>query len=96
MKCDVDIRKDLYENIVLSEETSMYPSIDIRLEKEMIQLAPPTMKIKILMNQKENIYFKEKYYFISIYCEKYKFNLFLFIYLIFYFVYFYVDEFLGV
>ena len=71
MKCDVDIRKDLYENIVLSEETSMYPSIDIRLEKEMIQLAPPTMKIKILMNQKENNHFKEKFYFFSIYCKKY-------------------------
>ena len=44
MKCDVDIRKDLYGNIVLSGGTSMYPGINTRLEK-MIQLAPPTMKI---------------------------------------------------
>ena len=48
MKCDVDIRKDLYGNIVLSGGTSMYPGINTRLEKEMIQLAPPKMKIKVI------------------------------------------------
>ena len=48
MKWDVDIRKDLYENIVLSEEISMYAGIRTRLEKEMIQLAPLTMKIKVI------------------------------------------------
>ena len=48
MKCDVDIRKDLYGNIVLSGGTSMYPGIAERLEKEMVQLAPPTMKIKVI------------------------------------------------
>ena len=30
------------------EGTSMYPSINTRLEKEMIQLAQPTMKIKVI------------------------------------------------
>ncbi|ELP84947.1 actin, putative, partial [Entamoeba invadens IP1] len=48
MKCDVDIRKDLYGNIVLSGGTSMYPGINDRLEKEMVALAPPTMKIKVI------------------------------------------------
>ena len=48
MKCDLDIRKDLYGNIVLSGGTSMFPGINVRLEKEMIQLAPPTMKIKVI------------------------------------------------
>ena len=48
MKCDVDIRKDPYGNIVLSGGTSMYPGINTRLEKEMIQLAQPTMKIKVI------------------------------------------------
>ena len=48
MKCDVDIRKDLYGNNVLSGGTSKYPSINTRMEKEMIQLAPPTMKIKVI------------------------------------------------
>nr|BAN41398.1 actin, putative [Entamoeba invadens] len=48
MKCDVDIRKDLYGNIVLFGGTSMYPGINDRLEKEMVALAPPTMKIKVI------------------------------------------------
>ena len=48
MKCDVDIRKDLYGNIVLSGGTSMYPGINTRLEKEMTQLAPPTMKGEVI------------------------------------------------
>merc|ERR1711988_1177411 len=34
MKCDVDIRKDLYGNIVLSEGTTMFDGIADRMEKE--------------------------------------------------------------
>lgn len=48
MKCDVDIRKDLYANIVLSGGTTMFPGIADRMEKEISALAPPTMKIKII------------------------------------------------
>jgi len=48
MKCDVDIRKDLYANIVLSGGSTMYPGIHERVEKEVIALAPPTMKIKVV------------------------------------------------
>jgi actin beta/gamma 1 len=48
MKCDVDIRKDLYANIVLSGGTTMYEGIADRLTKEMVALAPPTMKIKVV------------------------------------------------
>ncbi|KAH3765439.1 actin, cytoplasmic 2 [Pelomyxa schiedti] len=48
MKCDVDIRKDLYGNIVLSGGTSMFPGIADRMQKEMTTLAPTTMKIKII------------------------------------------------
>jgi len=48
MKCDVDIRKDLYQNIVLSGGTTMYPGIAERMTKEITALAPPTMKIKII------------------------------------------------
>ena len=48
MKCDVDIRKDLYANIVLSGGSSMFPGIADRLTKEIKNLAPPTMKIKII------------------------------------------------
>jgi actin-related protein len=48
MKCDVDIRKDLYANIVLSGGTTMFPGIADRMEKEVRNLAPPTMKIKVI------------------------------------------------
>jgi actin beta/gamma 1 len=48
MKCDVDIRKDLYGNIVLSGGTTMYPGIGERMTKELTALAPSTMKIKVV------------------------------------------------
>ena len=48
MKCDVDVRKDLYSNIVMSGGTTMFPGIAERLSKEVTALAPSTMKIKIL------------------------------------------------
>jgi len=48
MKCDVDIRKDLYANIVLSGGTTMYPGIGERMTKELTALAPSTMKIKVV------------------------------------------------
>jgi len=48
MKCDVDIRKDLYCNIVLSGGTTMYPGIGERMTKELTALAPSTMKIKVV------------------------------------------------
>merc|ERR1711903_270199 len=40
MKTDVDIRKDLYQNIVLSGGTTMFPGIQERLQKEIAALAP--------------------------------------------------------
>jgi actin len=48
MKCDVDVRKDLYANIVLSGGTTMFTGIAERLSKEIVKLAPATMKIKVL------------------------------------------------
>jgi len=48
MKCDVDIRKDLYANTVLSGGTTMYTGIADRMHKEISALAPPTMKVKII------------------------------------------------
>lgn len=35
MKCDVDIRKDLYGNVVLSGGTTMFAGIGERMMKEM-------------------------------------------------------------
>ncbi|CAD6343945.1 unnamed protein product [Miscanthus lutarioriparius] len=48
MKCDVDIRKDLYGNIVLSGGSTMFPGIADRMSKEITSLAPSSMKIKVV------------------------------------------------
>ena len=48
MKCDVDIRKDLYGNTVMSGGTTMFDGIDTRMAKELTALAPPTMQIKVV------------------------------------------------
>jgi len=48
MKCDVDIRRDLYKNIVMSGGTTMFNGIPERLEKEMKALAPQGMDIKVI------------------------------------------------
>merc|ERR1712066_380783 len=48
MKCDIDIRKGLYANNVLSGGTTMYPGIADRMQKEITALAPSTMKVKII------------------------------------------------
>ncbi|XP_046643747.1 actin, clone 302-like isoform X1 [Daphnia pulicaria] len=48
MKCDVDMHKDLYANIVLSGGTTMYPGFADRMQKEITALAPSTMKIEII------------------------------------------------
>merc|ERR1739842_53558 len=48
MKSDIDLRKDLYANTVLSGGTTMYPGIADRMQKEITALAPSTMKIKII------------------------------------------------
>lgn len=48
MKCDLDIRKDLYGNIVMSGGTTMYAGISDRMQKEITALAPSSMKVKIV------------------------------------------------
>lgn len=48
LKCDVDIRKELYSNIVMSGGTTMFPGIPERLSKQVTALAPSTMKVKVL------------------------------------------------
>jgi len=47
-KCDIDIRKDLYTNVVLSGGTTMFLGIDTRLKKEISALAPASAKVKIV------------------------------------------------
>merc|ERR1712224_304285 len=54
MKCDVDIRKDLYANTVMSGGTTMYPGIADRMQKEITALAPSTSRSKSLLHQRGN------------------------------------------
>ncbi|CEO95432.1 actin [Plasmodiophora brassicae] len=48
MKCDVDIRKDLYGNIVLSGGTTMFDGIADRVNKEVTALAPSSIRVKVV------------------------------------------------
>ncbi|TDL15800.1 actin 1 [Rickenella mellea] len=47
-KCDLDIRRDLYGNVVLSGGTTMYHGIADRMQKELTSLSPSSMKVKIV------------------------------------------------
>ena len=48
MKCDVDIRKTFYQNIIVAGGSTLFPGIADRLEKELVALAPSTMKVKVI------------------------------------------------
>ncbi len=48
MSCDVDIRKDLYANVVLEGGGSLFEGLLERLEKELHAFAPSTMRIKVV------------------------------------------------
>merc|ERR1712224_162021 len=47
-KCDIDVRKNLYENVVLSGGTTMFQGIGERIAKELTALAPSTVRIKVV------------------------------------------------
>ena len=47
MGCDIDVRRDLYENLVMSGGSTMYKGMPERLEKEIKNLAPAKMKVKV-------------------------------------------------
>jgi actin-related protein len=46
-KCDLDVKKDLYQNVVMSGGTTMFPGIDTRLESELKALAPANVLVKV-------------------------------------------------
>jgi len=46
-RCDIDLRRALYETVVLSGGTTMLPGMDTRLSTEMKKLTPPLIKVKI-------------------------------------------------
>jgi actin len=48
MKCDVELHKDLFSNIVLSGTSTRFPGIADRLLKEITSLAPESIQVKII------------------------------------------------
>ncbi|KAL8265844.1 hypothetical protein R6Q59_003188 [Mikania micrantha] len=48
MKSDVDLRKELYENIVLSGGSTLLPGFSDRMRKEIMALAPSDMAVKVV------------------------------------------------
>ncbi|MFX0093053.1 MAG: rod shape-determining protein [Candidatus Hodarchaeota archaeon] len=47
-KCDIDLRRDLYQNIVLSGGTTMFPGMKERLHKELTEMVPENIEIRIV------------------------------------------------
>ncbi|KAJ5075102.1 actin [Anaeramoeba ignava] len=48
MKCDISSRKDFFNNIILTGGTTLFPNFKERLEKEIKQIIPDKMKVKII------------------------------------------------
>lgn len=48
LKCDLDIRRDLFGNVVLSGGTTMLPGVADRMQKELTNSAPSTMRVKVI------------------------------------------------
>ncbi|HUX99954.1 MAG TPA: actin family protein [Candidatus Deferrimicrobium sp.] len=47
-KCDIDLRRDLYSNIVLSGGSTMFPGLKERLTKEIAEMIPENVEVKII------------------------------------------------
>lgn len=48
MKCDIDTRKDLYRNVLLSGGSTMFPGMADRMTKEISALAPSSITVKVV------------------------------------------------
>jgi actin-related protein len=46
--CDMDIRRDLYQNVILSGGSTLYEGLPDRLEKELDSMAPQQNMVKII------------------------------------------------
>ena len=47
MRCDIDIRKVMFRNIVLSGGSSLFPGMGERMQKEIAYLAPSSATVKV-------------------------------------------------
>ena len=56
LKCNVEIRNEMYSNIVLSGGNTMFPGIRERLQKELVALAPLNMTVKVIAPPERKYY----------------------------------------
>jgi len=54
MKCDAEVRQQLFGNILLSGGATMATGLDARLTKEVTALAPDSMKVKVIAPPKRD------------------------------------------
>lgn len=47
-KCDTDVRKDLFQNVILAGGSTLFEGMGERMWKELHALVPPVNKVKIL------------------------------------------------
>ncbi|XP_059799796.1 uncharacterized protein LOC132377533 [Hypanus sabinus] len=47
MKCDIDLRRDLYANVILAGGSSLFPGIDERMLKELTKMVPTGTLVKV-------------------------------------------------
>ncbi|KAL8200147.1 hypothetical protein R6Q57_011486 [Mikania cordata] len=52
MKTDVDLRSDLYRNIILSGGSTLFPGLADRMRKEITNLAPSGIDVKVVADPK--------------------------------------------
>jgi len=55
LKCDYAVRAELYNNIILSGGNTMFSGFAERLTKELIAVAPPALKIKVVANPERRL-----------------------------------------
>lgn len=48
MNCDIDLRKDLFHNIVLSGGSTMFPGINERISLELKKLVPDSIDVRVI------------------------------------------------
>ncbi|XP_060576248.1 actin, cytoplasmic-like [Ruditapes philippinarum] len=48
MKCDIDTRRDIMRNVILSGGCTMFTGLRERMVKELTDLVPKTMKVKVI------------------------------------------------
>merc|ERR1719387_1423816 len=47
-RCDIDIRRHLFENVILSGGTTRFPGLEGRMKRELKELAPPNARICVI------------------------------------------------